>query len=133
MLARPAVRTLVVLLSAAALASLLRGGRPSRFSPFARYAVDGQSMEPAYREGDRLFVNRLAYRRRPPAAGDVVVLHDPEQPDRVLGKRVAFDHDAAREPAGVYVLGDNAEASRDSRMFGPVPLNSIVGKAWFRY
>lgn len=31
----------------------------------------------------------------------------------------------------VYVLGDNRPESFDSRSFGPVPLDNIIGKAWF--
>jgi signal peptidase I len=30
----------------------------------------------------------------------------------------------------VYVLGDNRRNSTDSRVFGPVPYDAIVGKAW---
>ncbi len=88
-------------------------------------------MEPAYRDGERIVVNRLAYVRRSPAAGDVVVLRDPDRDGHVLLKRVAFDVDAGA--TSVYVLGDNAQASRDSREFGPVPVGLVVGKAWFRY
>jgi signal peptidase I len=33
----------------------------------------------------------------------------------------------------LYLLGDNAERSRDSRAFGPVPTAALVGVAWFRY
>jgi type IV secretory pathway protease TraF len=36
-------------------------------------------------------------------------------------------------PSRVYVLGDNAGASRDSRSFGAVDRRLIVGKAWLRY
>lgn len=37
-------------------------------------------------------------------------------------------------PEGYYLpSGDNRPASRDGREFGPVPINSIVGKAWLRY
>jgi len=37
-------------------------------------------------------------------------------------------------PEGYYLpLGDNRSYSRDGREFGPVPLESIVGKAWLRY
>jgi signal peptidase I len=37
-------------------------------------------------------------------------------------------------PAGSYfVMGDNRPASQDSRVFGPVERDLIVGRAWLRY
>ncbi len=127
---RPTLRRLVVAAVAlAALARLLRGR-----APLARYAVEGASMEPAYRAGDRVLVNRLAYRRWRPAPGDVVVLRDPERAGHFLLKRVAsFPPHEPSVSDEVYVLGDNDADSRDSRRFGAVPRAAIVGRAWLRY
>lgn len=36
-------------------------------------------------------------------------------------------------PLSVFVMGDNRSASRDSRIFGPVPLEELIGRALFRY
>lgn len=114
-----------------ALAAFAVSGR--WFAPLGRYVVDGPSMEPAYRAGDRVLVNRRAYRKGGPRPGDVVVLRDPEHPARFLLKRVAAPPDGMVADGTVYVLGDNEAQSRDSRAFGRVPRAAIVGKAWLRY
>jgi signal peptidase I len=36
-------------------------------------------------------------------------------------------------PLHVYVLGDNRNHSNDSRSFGPIPIDNIVGRAWLSY
>jgi signal peptidase I len=101
--------------------------------PLGRYVVDGPSMEPAFRSGDRVLVNRLAYLRRGPDVGDVVVLRDPERPGHQLLKRVAMTPERAPGRAGYFVLGDNGARSRDSRTFGLVQRPDILGRAWLVY
>jgi nickel-type superoxide dismutase maturation protease len=97
--------------------------------PLARYRIEGESMAPTLASGERVLVNRAAYWFRPPRTDDLVVVRDPQAPDRFLLKRIAA-------PAGDdawLVLGDNQRASRDSREFGPVTKGQIVGKVVLRY
>ena len=97
--------------------------------PLARYRIEGESMTPALSAGERVFVNKAAYLFSRPRPGDLVVVRDPRQPERLLLKRI--DREAG--PRGWLVLGDNAPGSTDSRQFGPVGRELIVGKVWFRY
>jgi signal peptidase I len=33
----------------------------------------------------------------------------------------------------LFLLGDNRNFSNDSRIFGPILLDHVVGRAWFSY
>ena len=96
--------------------------------PLKRFRVDERSMSPVLDPGDYVLVNRWAYAFREPAAGDLVVLRDPEREGRFLVKRIA----GQAGPGSYSVAGDNVAESRDSRAFGPVPRDRIVGKVWLR-
>jgi len=89
-----------------------------------RLAVTGDSMAPLFRNGDHLLVWKTA-RVRP---GDVVAALDPRDPGRAVLKR-AVDV----QGRGVWLEGDNPEASTDSRHFGLVPLSLVKGRAIYRY
>jgi nickel-type superoxide dismutase maturation protease len=95
-----------------------------RWRPIRRVEVRGDSMRPTLEPGDRL----LVVRGGPARVGDVVAVGDPRAPARTMLKRVA-----ARGPAGVTVLGDNAAASTDSRSLGPLPPAAVRGRAVYRY
>jgi len=89
-----------------------------------RIRIVGPSMEPALANGE-WWVARRSRRLRP---GDVVILIHPRRPDLRIVKRL--DH---LGELGWWVLGDNPESSDDSRAFGWVPVDRIVGRLWFRY
>ncbi|MDL4776147.1 MULTISPECIES: S26 family signal peptidase [Thermomonosporaceae] len=110
--------------------------------------VDGDSMEPTLRSGDRVLVRRTKRVR----SGDVVLVRFPDLPnerrpvaDRQLLLKRATAVQGDRVPAGwadpdvaglagmtvppgsVVVLGDNRPTSWDSRHYGFVPRERIVG------
>jgi signal peptidase I len=103
--------------------------RLAKLLPFGRYQVEGASMAPDVAPGERVLVNRAAYWFGRPRAGDVVVLRDPRQRDRLLLKRIERADGGGRW----FVRGDNASASTDSRTFGPVDRQLLVGKVVLRY
>jgi signal peptidase I len=130
------------------------------------YRIESHSMEPNFYEGQFILVNKLAYRLGEPARGDVIVFHNPDNPEEDYIKRVIglpgdsvelhdqkvyingevlpepFDQNVMSpgtvygpivvEPDHLFVMGDNRPNSRDSRGFGQLPEELIVGKAWVR-
>jgi signal peptidase I len=96
--------------------------------------VEGPSMEPTLKAGDRL----LVVRKRSPRTGDIVAFADPRGTDpggigprgteRLLVKRVV-----QVVGTSLVVEGDNRGASTDSRTFGSVEKAAVVGRALYRY
>ncbi|MEZ4860877.1 MAG: nickel-type superoxide dismutase maturation protease [Caldilineaceae bacterium] len=90
--------------------------------------VTGLSMTPLLQPGDRLFVNPHAYRQVPPQDGDLVVARHPHQPNLTIIKRVAFTTLDQR----CYLLSDNQAEGSDSRSFGFLPFDQILGQVTSR-
>jgi nickel-type superoxide dismutase maturation protease len=84
--------------------------------------VNGPSMVPALRHGDRLLV-WLREPRRTPSIGTVVLV---ELPERALSVKrlVAVDPDGQ-----IRVEGDNEFGSTDSRTLGSLPVSALRGVA----
>lgn len=150
------------------------------------FLVASGSMEPSFQGGDRIVVDKRAYRAGGPRRGDVVVFCRPEDGGRAYIKRVVglpgervavvggevlingralprvpapeagagaywegegvgrylvrLDADASRAPdvpeavvgaERVFLLGDRRGSSLDSRTFGAVPLEQVVGPATY--
>jgi signal peptidase I len=104
-----------------------------KFFIFDFMIAEGQSMVPAIKPGSILLVCKVFYGLRLPGGtyllrwggprkGDVVVFYTP------LGE-IAVKR-CGEIPGGdeFYALGDNAPLSYDSRNYGPVPDDNIIGK-----
>ncbi len=89
-----------------------------------RFEIKDRSMEPQFREGDFVIASSLSYILKLPKVGDVVVARHPSKREMVVITRIA-----ERTCDGRYVLvGDNASFSTESREFGPVAQNDIIGE-----
>lgn len=90
------------------------------------FRIHGPSMLPEFKSGGLVLVEKLSYRFRNPARGEVVVFNSPlggQQIGRMI-KEV--------ETQMYWVEGDNIEESTDSRQFGPVSKSSILGRVIWR-
>ncbi|HTL48613.1 MAG TPA: signal peptidase I [Verrucomicrobiae bacterium] len=135
------------------------------------YKIPTGSMIPTFLVGDRIFVDKISYRFRPPERGDIIVFKYPLDKkkdfvkrlvglpgeaveikdgkivingkvldDKVFTKnyyynvkegRLGLENEVIRVPEDSYfVLGDNSAHSADSRSWGFVPRNNLVGKAF---
>jgi len=108
---------------------LLFGGGKIGRSWAARVAVAGHSMEPTLLDGDWLLVDPLAYTRRAPRAGELVVTRDPRDESRVIVKRVK----AADGDGSLVLAGDHPAHADDFRRVGAASPASVLGRPWLRY
>lgn len=115
--------------------------------------VSSESMEPTLKINDRVLMEKQAGYK----AGEIVVVLEPSRHGSFIVKRIlATEGDvvsvkdetitvrhAGEAPAAgdkqwtvgrgeVFLIGDNRAYSRDSREYGPVPLDSVRGAVRYR-
>jgi len=102
-------------------------------------------------DGEAVIENRLSFWLNPDCLkrGDLVTFESPLAPGRLVCKRLlGFPGDIiCVDPTGLklpstehvvvpkgqlWLMGDNADFSRDSRDYGPVPLSLVRGTLWAR-
>lgn len=88
-------------------------------------------------QGDELLIKRVVG-----LPGDVVEIHDGRvfvngqalnEPYVAGATTTGYYAPVTVPPLRIFVLGDNRGFSNDSRSFGPIPLEDVVGRAWFSY
>lgn len=93
-------------------------------------------MAPTFNDGDWLVVRYIkatkALADSPYKPGDAVVVHRKLNEEAIeasyLIKRVK---EISQD--GIFLIGDNPRASTDSRTWGAVPADQVIGKVLFRY
>jgi signal peptidase I len=104
-----------------------------------RVVVDEDSMRPALEPGDWLLVDPTI--RVWPRRGSIVVVQEPDGELLAIKRVAARPGDVIRTATGpirlgpteAWLLGDDRAVSRDSRSYGPVGLDRLLARAWFRY
>ena len=107
------------------------------------FKIPTMSMAPTIVRGDRILVRKWAWGSEDVERGDLVVFVAPEGPPRNFVKRVTGlpgdrvhlrDGTPQRVPEHhLWMRGDNVESARDSRHFGAVPFENLVGLVTYRY
>ena len=88
-----------------------------------------------------MLIRSGAYRFRDPRRGEIVAARPASAGGRAVVKRIAGlplervasgGREWALGPAEFFLLGDEAERSLDSRSFGPVTRDELIGPVWAR-
>jgi len=141
---------------------------PIRTFLFQPFFVRGESMSPAFENGDYLIIDQISYRFRDPQRGEVIVFKYPPSQryiKRIIGlpgetveiedgRVVIYKQEephildesdyllpdiftTGEAPVSLaeneyFVLGDNRFASADSRRWGPLTREDIIGRVAIR-
>jgi signal peptidase I len=116
---------------------------------FTSVVVAGQSMLPTLKNGKKVLVSKAYWLVGGIQDGSIVVIQQGDKPSDYIIKRVYkmagesvdsfnFPRDVLLSETGgegykvpenhVFVIGDNRGISEDSRVFGPVEMDKIIGK-----
>lgn len=100
--------------------------------------ISGESMEPSLSDGENVFADKLSLNILPIKRDDIIVFRLTNSSDTMLIKRVVglpsekvtIEGKEIQVPSDAYyVMGDNKTHSTDSRTFGTINKNNILGRA----
>ena len=111
-------------------------------------AVSGSSMESTLNNHDLVIINKLVYRIKPIERFDIVVVNNDEDNDRIIKRVIGLPNETIEykdnklyinaklietKEDEYFVLGDNRDVSKDSRMLGNFNKKDIVGRVGIRF
>ena len=89
-----------------------------------RLKVTGKSMLPLLEPGAEILINPYAYQKSMPKIGDIIVTLHPDYPKLTIVKRIT----AIERDGKYFLMGDNSAESTDSRHWGTIKFEDIMGK-----
>ena len=125
-------------------------------------AVSGSSMESTLNNHDLVIINKLVYRIKPIERFDIVVVNNDKDNDRIIKRVIGLpnetieykdnklyingklietklsfeytdDFKVETKEDEYFVLGDNRDVSKDSRMLGSFNKKDLVGRVGIRF
>lgn len=107
-----------------------------RIFVFSAVRVSGISMLPTLQDKQIIFVNKMAYWKNAPQNGDIVIVREPIDNIQVVKRIVGTPGTAITIEDKTFMLkedeycieGDNRDNSIDSRVYGPIRSERIIGK-----
>ena len=96
-------------------------------------------MSPTLKNNTLIIVDKYLFKMFSIKKGDILVLN--HQKEEVI-KRIAylpgerFEHEGKEielKKDEIYILGDNSKESIDSRNYGPIKTNNIIGKIFLSF
>ena len=94
-----------------------------RISPLVRFIIKEKSMEPNFKEGENILVTKIFFKLK---VGDIIIFRH-TTPPYIFCKRIS-----KISKNKYFVIGDNKKNSIDSRNFGSISKNDIIGKVIFK-
>lgn len=107
-----------------------------RIFVFSAVRVSGISMLPTLQDKQIIFVNKMAYWKNAPQNGDIVIVREPIDNIQVVkrivgtpGATITIEDKTFMLKEDEYCIeGDNRDNSIDSRVYGPIRSERIIGK-----
>ena len=85
-----------------------------------RFCINGDSMSPCLKNGDEVLIKKPTNLK----IGDVVLANHPFKKSVKILKRISEIDSNGK----YFLIGDNPNESTDSRTFGAISLNEVLGK-----